>query len=152
MKNTQVIKALTVARVAHAGQTYGISDPKPYFEAHLSKVAKLAAELATDLGMNDDFVRDVESVAWLHDSVEDTEVSLDDLRNLGFSEMVVDGVDRMTKREGEDYMVYLTRVEGSELSRLTKLADLNCNLAAIADKPHLEAKYQKARAYLQRNG
>lgn len=47
-------------------------------------------------------------MAWLHDVVEDTDTTLDNLRGAGLSEDVVQAVDAMTHREGEDYLtVYI---------------------------------------------
>lgn len=67
-------------------------------------------------------------VALLHDVVEDSETSLDDLRRQGFSEPVVEAVDRLSRRKGEPYPDYIVRCGANPLARLVKLADLEDNL------------------------
>jgi (p)ppGpp synthase/HD superfamily hydrolase len=48
-------------------------------------------------------------VALLHDTVEDTPVTPDDLRARGFSETQIEAVDALTKRNGERYADYVKR-------------------------------------------
>ena len=67
-------------------------------------------------------------VALLHDVVEDTSVTLDDLRDRGYTDEVVAAVDILTRRSGEPYSTYIERVSTSELARRVKLADLQHNL------------------------
>ncbi|MED3550139.1 GTP pyrophosphokinase [Cytobacillus praedii] len=72
-------------------------------------------------------------IAVLHDVIEDTNVTLDDIRNEGYPEEILFALDCITKRKGEVYKDYLERVKQSELSRIMKLADLedNCDLSRI---------------------
>jgi (p)ppGpp synthase/HD superfamily hydrolase len=72
-------------------------------------------------------------IAILHDVIEDTNVTLDDIRNEGYPEEIIFALDCITKRKGEVYKDYLDRVKQSELSRIVKLADLedNCDLSRI---------------------
>ncbi|MFS1518592.1 GTP pyrophosphokinase [Bacillus sp. SCS-151] len=72
-------------------------------------------------------------VALLHDVIEDTNVTLDDLRIEGFSEEIIYAIDCVTKREHENYKDYIERVKKSQISRVVKLADLedNCDLSRI---------------------
>ena len=74
-------------------------------------------------------------VAWLHDVVEDTEWSLDDLRTEGIWPEIVEGVDAITKRAGEAYECYLDRVKANPFALAVKLADLthNMDLSRIAN-------------------
>lgn len=89
-------------------------------------------------------------VAVLHDVVEDTGRSFDDLRRLGFSEEVISALDCVTKREGEKYEQFVERSAANPIARRVKLADLQDNmdvrrLPAVAERD-LErlAKYLKA--------
>lgn len=66
-------------------------------------------------------------VGVLHDLIEDTEVSLDDLRRRGFAPEVVDAVDALTHREHEEYYEYVLRLAECPLARPVKLADLEDN-------------------------
>jgi len=67
-------------------------------------------------------------VAVLHDTVEDSEITLDDLRREGFPDEVVEGVDCLTRREGESYEQYMERVVISPLAVTVKIADFEDNM------------------------
>lgn len=66
--------------------------------------------------------------AVLHDVVEDTAWTLDDLRARGFPVEVVDAVDHLTRRADESYEQFVERAGGHPVSRRVKLADLEDNL------------------------
>jgi (p)ppGpp synthase/HD superfamily hydrolase len=65
--------------------------------------------------------------ALLHDVVEDTDVTLEDLRAAGFSEDIVVAVDCVSKRKGEELSDYLKRVAMSDISTEVKFADMRHN-------------------------
>jgi (p)ppGpp synthase/HD superfamily hydrolase len=67
-------------------------------------------------------------VAVLHDIVEDTPLKLSDLKEIGFSDEVIDAVDHSTKRTGESYDEFIRRVKKSALATAVKLADINDNM------------------------
>ena len=67
-------------------------------------------------------------VAVLHDVVEDTPITLHDLREQGYSEEVVVAVDAITQRKGESKDDYLQRVVQHPIARRVKLADLEDNM------------------------
>ena len=67
-------------------------------------------------------------VAVLHDVVEDTGRSFDDLRKLGYSEDVIAALDCVTKRPGEDYEQFIERAAANPVARKVKLADLKDNM------------------------
>ena len=66
-------------------------------------------------------------VALLHDIVEDTEITIEDLRKQGFSEKILMAIDAITRRENEDRETYLCRVKANSLAKAVKIADLNHN-------------------------
>jgi (p)ppGpp synthase/HD superfamily hydrolase len=66
--------------------------------------------------------------AVLHDVVEDTEWTLDALREHGFPDEVVRAVDHLTRREGESYEEFVTRSAAHPVARRVKLADLEDNM------------------------
>jgi (p)ppGpp synthase/HD superfamily hydrolase len=68
------------------------------------------------------------TVAMLHDLVEDTTWTLDELRAEGFSEAVVQAVDCLTKREDEQYSSLINRAKQSPLAVRVKLGDLEDNM------------------------
>jgi (p)ppGpp synthase/HD superfamily hydrolase len=93
------------------------------------------------------------TVAVLHDVVEDTAMTLDDLRREGFSKEVILAVERLTHRDGENYEEYIERVRQNPAARSVKLADLedNMNLLRIRNpKPKdLERLQRYHRAWWQ---
>ena len=62
-------------------------------------------------------------VAYLHDTLEDTNLSYLDLMVLGFSDKVINGVIFITKDKKEKYEDYLEHVKSNELARAVKLSD-----------------------------
>ncbi len=93
-------------------------------------------------------------VAYLHDVVEDTEVTLKDLAEAGFNETIIEAVDAMTHRKGEPREDYLARVKANPIARKVKLADLrhNSDLSRIPDPKEKDIKrrekYLKEMAFL----
>jgi hypothetical protein len=94
-------------------------------------------------------------VALLHDSVEDTDITLEELRAMGFSDDVVSALDLMTHRDGVDYFDYVKKLASCPLARKVKLADLKHNsdtsrLEKVTDNDLKRAeKYKKAIEYLE---
>lgn len=68
------------------------------------------------------------SAAVLHDVVEDAGIGLADLRREGYPEPIVEAIDCLTRREGESYEAFITRLEPNPLARKVKLADLHDNM------------------------
>ena len=98
--------------------------------------------------------------AVLHDVVEDTPITLDQLRGEGFPATVIEAVEALTKRpeEENDYEAFIRRVAPNPLARTVKLADLrdNCDMSRIAlptekDRRRIE-KYKRAIQYLESFG
>lgn len=67
-------------------------------------------------------------VAVLHDVVEDSSTTFDDIKALGFSEVVVEAIASLTKRSGEHYEDFVLRVSNNELARKVKIEDVKDNL------------------------
>lgn len=67
------------------------------------------------------------AVAYLHDVVEDTSVSLEDLSKV-FSTDIVEAVDAITKRNNESYEEYLKRVSTNKIARKVKVSDMLHNM------------------------
>ncbi len=97
-----------------------------------------------------------QAAGYLHDIVEDTEVTLDDLRQHGFPGVVVSAVDAVTKRSGESYLDAVRRAAQDPLGRLVKLADNRHNsdegrlaLLPPEKRDRLRKKYKEAREILE---
>lgn len=141
--NRTVEDARELAIAAHQGQVDKAG--KPYIE-HPRTVAGLLAphgDLAVMAG-------------WLHDVVEDTPISLEQLREMGFPPEVVAAVDSVTWREGESYEDLIRRAAADPLGRLVKLADNATNSdearLALLDETtadRLRRKYARAREILE---
>ena len=69
-------------------------------------------------------------VALLHDVVEDTDVTVNDLKEAGFSDEVVSAVSTITKKAGEDYEEYLNRVKQNPIALRVKICLLYTSDAA----------------------
>lgn len=89
-------------------------------------------------------------IAVLHDVIEDTDYTLDDLRRMGYEEEIVEAVDCLTRREEETYEEFIQRIKPNRLARCVKLADLQDNMdirrAGLLQEKDLERlqRYQKA--------
>lgn len=71
----------------------------------------------------------IQGIAFLHDVVEDTDLTLQDLLDKGVPQIIVDGVDGMTKRDDEkgglkEYKKFIKRCKKNPFTRLVKMADL----------------------------
>lgn len=95
------------------------------------------------------------TVALLHDVVEDSDYTLEDLIQMGFPATVTDAVDLLTHRDGEDYLEYVRKIRNNPIAREVKIADLMHNsdltrLDEITDRAReRREKYQKALSVLQ---
>jgi len=67
-------------------------------------------------------------VALLHDTIEDTDVTVEYLRNEGFSEEIISAVLSVTKQKGESYEDFVRRAAENPLGREVKIADLEDNM------------------------
>lgn len=127
--------AIQIAAEAHAGQCG--KDGLPY----------ILHPLRVMLAQDDDANR---IVAMLHDLVERTDWTLVGLKNEGFSQQLIDAVDAMTRRDGEDYIEFVRRAGSNTIARSVKIADLEDNLRIAVENGDLERrkKYEKALALL----
>ena len=131
--------ALSIATEAHRGQfdKAGID----YIEHPIFVASQVDSE-------------EEKAVALLHDVIEDSSVTAEELLNAGLPETVVTAVQILSKKKGQDYQTYLKTVKSNPLARAVKLADLKHNsdllrLETITGKDleRLE-KYKKAVDYL----
>ncbi len=79
-------------------------------------------------------------VALLHDVVEDTEYTISDLREMGFSEAVLEAITLMTHQDGVPYMEYVEKIKSNKIATVVKRADLTHN----SDLSRLDAVDEKA--------
>ena len=135
----QINKAIKIAFKAHINQTDFVGVPYIF---HPWEVASQLDDEASVI------------VALLHDVIEDTDITYDDLRKEGFSEEIIEGIKGVTKIEGEDYMDFVKRAKQNEISRKVKIADLRHNmdltrLEIVTERDLIrQEKYKKALEYL----
>lgn len=136
-------KALALAVGAHAGQTRKFSG-EPYV-THPLRVARYLHAAGGD--------EDLLVAALLHDVVEDSEVTLADLRGLDFSPKTVALVDAVTRTADESYWVFLARTAAAGAdARMLKAADIADNLATLPDGHGLRKRYEEALEILENGG
>lgn len=105
--------AIALAVQAHRGQVDRVD--QPYILHPLRVMFRLEDELGR-------------IVAVLHDVIEDTDLTLDNLRQQGYSEEILAALDGVTRREGESYEDFVERSRAHPVSRRVKLADLADNM------------------------
>ena len=65
--------------------------------------------------------------ALLHDVVEDTDCTFEDLRGMGFPETVIDALKLLTHEDGVPYMDYVAKIAHNPIAKAVKIADLKHN-------------------------
>jgi len=112
------------------------------FEAHKKQVDKsgmpyvfhpfhLAEQMQTE---------ETTVVALLHDLVEDTDYTIEDLASMGFSKNITDAIALMTHADDVAYMDYVRRIKNNPIAKVVKLADLKHN----SDLTRLDVVDEKA--------
>ena len=145
-------KARLLAQYAHAGQVDKAG--KPYF-MHAEKVSRTVGNLINSWEQPScDFFLKARIVGYLHDVVEDTEITIADLTEHEIPADCILAIEAITKTEGTPYQTYLAKVKSSKLASVVKIADMMHNsdltrldLITLEDKAH-RTKYQHAIAYL----
>jgi (p)ppGpp synthase/HD superfamily hydrolase len=128
-------KAIKIATTAHDGQFDKAGAPYIFHPLRVMMAGK----------------SDIERICGvLHDTIEDSDITLEFLQKEGFSEEVLAVLDCLTKRRGENYDDFISRILENKTACLVKLADLhdNMDLSRISDptdedKARIE-KYSRA--------
>ncbi len=95
-------------------------------------------------------------VALLHDVVEDTDYTIEDLTDMGFGEDVIAAIALLTHDDDTEYMDYVLAIKENPIATAVKCADLkhNSDLSRldIIDEKALkrQAKYLKALELLEK--
>lgn len=135
-------KAMLLAYDAHHGQLDKGGVPYIFHPIHLAE--QMPDELTT-------------IVALLHDVVEDTDLTLDDLAH-DFPPAVIDALRLLTHTPGTNYLDYVRTLRDNPIAATVKRADLLHNsdearlalcLISEAEKTRLRQKYQKALTLLE---
>ena len=116
-------KAMKIAYNAHHEQTDKNGIPYIFHPFHL-------AEQMTD--------ENSVCVALLHDTVEDTDITVKELEK-DFPEEVTDALRLLTHDKSEDYFSYISKIKDNPTAKAVKLADLrhNSDTSRYTDKSRL---------------
>ena len=134
-----------IARREHKGQKR--KDGTPYISHPRRMVEKIEKEESSnDHHIKGSFFwagwyRNLRAVAWLHDVIEDTDMNLHFLKLSDVEENIIAAVEAITKRQGEQYLDYLSRVTANDLATAVKIYDLRDNLRNL-EKGNLRDKYE----------
>ena len=97
------------------------------------------------------------TVAILHDVLEDTDATEEEIWLLGCDDEIVNAVKALTHdKNALTYMEYIKSISGNPIARMVKLADLRHNLSTIDSiedescREFLRKRYQKAMAFLEK--
>lgn len=124
-------KAMKLAFAAHKDQVDKSGIPYVFHPVHLAEQME-SEETAI--------------VALLHDVVEDTEYTLQDIAAMGFPQEVLEALALMTHDEAVPYMDYVVQLKGNPIARTVKLADLRHN----SDLTRLDTVDEKALARIEK--
>ncbi|MFA5830111.1 MAG: GTP pyrophosphokinase [Candidatus Gracilibacteria bacterium] len=97
---------------------------------------------------------ELQIIAVLHDVVEDSNYTFEDLVKEGFSAEVLEALTAITKQKNEQYDDFIKRIKKNPLAVQVKLADLkdNSNLDRIPNPTEIDLerveKYKKAIEFL----
>lgn len=106
-------KAMNIATRAHEGQKDKAGAP---YLLHVLRVMMRVENM------------DEKIVALLHDVVEDSEITIEDLAKEGFSNKILIAVELLTKTENKPYEEYINEIKKNKLARVVKMADLEDNM------------------------
>ena len=142
MPYQQLSMAIDIATRAHRG----VNDKqgKPYI---LHPIAVMTAV--------EQYGEDHMVVAILHDVIEDTNWTCQNLKEYGISEENVFSIFSITKQSNENYLMYLQRVKEDNVARIVKLADITHNssldriIGTTAKDTDRTTKYRRAYQYLK---
>ncbi len=110
----QLNKAVIIAIEAHAGQL-DTNNGRPYIE-HPFRVMNAGVTLQEKI------------VGVLHDVIEDTTWTLEQLSTEGFSDEIINAVDAMSRRDNESYDNYILRLQENSIAIRVKINDLTDNM------------------------
>lgn len=133
--------------VVFAARVYGASRNRSggLFLAHGISVAEALGRAATSSAM---------SAAVLHDMLDDTEWTIDDLARSGVDPLECEVIDVLTRRSSETYMDYVRRIcdapgVAGDTARLVMVADLTVS-ADRADSDALRERYEQSLPMVRR--
>jgi (p)ppGpp synthase/HD superfamily hydrolase len=127
-------KAVSIAVEAHRGQRDRTGAP------YILHPMRVMASVDCDIE---------KIVAILHDVVEDTDWTFERLAEEGFPADVIEALNCVTKREGEEYDDFVKRSASNKIARKVKLADLEHNMDARRLSNVTEKDIERLKKYVR---
>jgi len=106
-------KAMHIAFKAHEGQEDRADAP------YILHPFRLMLQMETE---------EERIVAILHDVVEDSEITVEELRVIGFPENIIEAVNILTRKDNNTYEEFIEKIKSQPIARRVKLADIRDNL------------------------
>jgi len=116
VKIEMVRRAAELARVSHEGQ-FRRDGITPYLKHPEAVASRVAGDPVA------------EAVAWLHDVLEDTDSTVDTLREARIPEEVIASVVLLTNKGDTGYERYLAQIKADPVAKKVKIADMLSNLS-----------------------
>ena len=132
LKSMDMCLAYMIANKAHKGQVDKAG--KPYILHPLHVMKRVSTE-------------NEKIVALLHDVIEDTDCTMEDLRKAGFSETVLEALSLMTHDKAVPYMDYVAKIKENPIARAVKIADLYHNMDLTRIPNPTEKDYERLEKY-----
>lgn len=127
-------KAIIIAVNAHRSQLDKGGDD--YILHPIRVMSKLKTETERIVGV-------------LHDVIEDTDVTYNDLIDEGFSEEVIEALKNLTRGENEGYFDFINRANLNNIARAVKLADLEDNMDIKRIKDPSDKDFSRIKKYMK---
>lgn len=158
-------KALTIATDAHRNQKRNNGEPYINHPIRVAQIAVQKAKILLPIYFGSylhktEFLENIESIALLHDVLEDTDVTSGKLHELFVDQNVIETVCMLTRAKTktytENYFEFISKIANSDCDRIidtmaiiVKLADLEDNMSDL-NEGSLKDKYRFAYAMLSR--
>jgi (p)ppGpp synthase/HD superfamily hydrolase len=126
--DVMIKQMFNIASASHMGQ-FRRDGTTPYIE-HVKAVADLVEDRLKPIALG-------------HDLLEDTEITLNDLKNVGFPDYILKAINDLTHRPNEPNLRYWNRILKNPDATIVKIADIKHNLSDSPKQKQIE-KYKKA--------
>lgn len=125
-------RAIQIAVLAHNGQVD--KGGQPYILHPISVMMKM------------DTIEE-KIVAILHDSIEDSNIKKEELIAFGIPKRLVDEIDLLTRKNGDSYMQYISKVKTGKIAKKVKLADLETNMDLSRIEKPTKTDFDRVKKY-----
>lgn len=121
--------AVSIAEEAHRGQRRKYTG-----EDYIEHPRRVASKFSTETS---------QVIAWLHDVLEDSDLTAEDILKRGIRPCWIEIVECLTRQDGEDYFHFIMKIKDIYQARIIKIADIRDNLTNLKEGS-LKDKYRLA--------